>query len=151
MSNKNVNYEPFADLLLQNYNPATSYIEINPNFPMLSLFANHPQIYNLLMALTMGFLCSVFALVAYAVSLYLKKYFYLSALPMITMLLLGGKNRELWENGTIPNGIFVNLMLTDYAATESLQGKSYPLFFIICLALALASLFMIIKKARDNV
>ncbi|MCL2054656.1 MAG: hypothetical protein FWG90_09545 [Oscillospiraceae bacterium] len=150
-SNVVVFYQSFADMLFHYYNPARSLLKFNPEFTMITLFVEHPQIYNLMMALIMGFLCAVFALVAYAVSFCLKKYAYLSALPMMMVILLGEKYRALCLSRVIPIEKFINLSMTDYAITESMEGKSYLLFFAICAVLIVGSLFVIYKKARVHI
>ncbi|MCR5742846.1 MAG: hypothetical protein K6F92_03835 [Lachnospiraceae bacterium] len=59
--------------------------------PFKWLFINHPQMYNLLFAFLFSCMCAVFAMLVYAISLYVKRYAIVLLLPLFLIVQLQGK------------------------------------------------------------
>lgn len=127
-------------------------IIINPEFTNLSLFLNHPQIYNILMSICMSALSGTCAVISFISSFYISdKYSYLSVLPAILLLLIGKKYYEMYQAGFIMK-LLMNISLDDYGKTCSPEGKSY-LFFVLSIIIMNSILYilMILKSKKDQI
>lgn len=133
--------------VIDTYSFNNANIVYNANFSWLKLYLQHPQIYNLILAFLLGVLGSVAALISYAISIYLKKFSYLSCVPMMIILILGVRYVEAFNCGII-NKMYVNLSLIDYVVVNSYRGKSYCFFAIVMIILSVASFISINIKAK---
>lgn len=140
-------YETFFSLFKTQYSSNEGYR--NASIPMLNLYITHPQLYNLLFAFLISLFSSICSLLSYSLTFFMKKYPYLSSIPMIIIMFLGYKHQLYSQSGYIPIGKYINLSLSDYFIVNSLNGKYYYILFgflILILLLSIILIYIGVKK-----
>ena len=111
---------------------------ISKGVPFLSLFINHPQVYNLLYALIFSFFCGILSMFICAAANLIKSLPIFLFLPVYLIhYVMQRADSIISSKGT--EYLYINYDMTDYIMIRTFYGKSLLYFVILCMALIIIS------------
>jgi hypothetical protein len=137
------NGQDFGTLLYSEY----IYSEEEREYYSLNFFLSHPQFYNLSIALLTAIYAAICGLAAFSISFFVKRFRYLTCVPMLILSLLGNIVFILKERNIISLK-FINLQVTDYFVIGGHNQKNFIYLAIIYIVITLISILIISNKVK---
>lgn len=109
----------------------------------IHFFIRHPVLYELGIILAAAIFAGIFGVVAFAFSIYIRKYKILIFLPVYILFFLLDRLNVMVES--------MNFSLLDYVTVSTNPNKNYILFFGICLFFLVVSSIIIYRQSKKDV